>query len=1034
MPARTKALPLLALLAALAGCQSPPASVYVAVQDSRSGTVPVGDNSAGEPCRRLDLGGGSADVYCGEWERPSARIRPGEPRGGADMGALANGQGAGAPWRSEIDGRFVCPADQRRITVLGGAEAVVMECHYRSSGFPQTILVADVGGRVWYADTIGAAFDVTLRGIGALAGTPFDATAVTSNPTAGAGPAFKASDAQAYQSKMRDAAEANRQGNTSKAEKLFRDVIALQEKVLPKVDGRENPDLATAVMSLGLQLSNQGRYAEADGSFARAGADIGPDGGDPTTPPLGSDPTARARLLQYRAINAINRGDPAQALPLLDQAETAYRVLAEPALNRPATGGGAVLETMQNQPVEALFGVVDVKRNRAWALRRMGKLPESLAEAQSAQALAAAKLPPTTSHWRERETAFLYRTHGLTLSKAGQSDSAITHFEDADRDFTLVYRATRPAAENKLHTAGELVRAHRPDAALPLCHDAVDILGRRKDGVSPELMAPCLDAFATASGGGQDRLAEMFEAAQQVRSSQTNQQIQQAARRMGENARDPKAADLIRKREEADKKLDTLERQRLLAARAASGDTAATASGQAPLDPAALAKLDADIEAASKESASLEEQLQAASPSYNQLVPKVVTARQIMAALRPGEAFVATVLSDEAGWSFVLRDGKITIGPISGGRANVAKLVKRLRRTLEPDDAGHVRAFDTAAAYQMYKTVLGPVEAALQGAGTLTIAPAGPLLSLPFEVLLTKPVKGFNYAQMPWLVKDYAIAHVPEPGNFLALRKLAGTSRATLPWYGFGAASNVTLAQAQASFPAASCGEAAQELAGLPQLADAAVELNATRTALGAAPNTLLTGAAFTAAAVEHAPLKQYKVLHFAAHGLLPTDLACQSEPAIVTSAAAAAPDASGALLTTARIEGLDLDAELVILSACNSGGAGDKTSGESMSGLARSFFAANARALLISHWSLADEVPTVLVPEALAEMRKQPELGIAGALRTAQLHWISSRPGPYAHPTFWGALAVFGEGGGLVAKPQAGLGPEAGSAINRPG
>ena len=1011
------------LLAVLASCQAPPASVYVAVQDSRSGAVPMGDNSAGEPCRRLDLGSGSADIYCGEWERPSARIRPGAPRGGMELGQLASGEGPAASWRTEIDSRFVCPTEQHRTTVLGDAPAVTMECHYRSSGFPQTVVVADVGGRVWYADTIGAAFDVTLRSIGALAGAHFDAASVSAagDSAKAAGSGFKAGDAQAFQSKMSDAAEANRQGNTSKAEKLFREIIQQQEKVLPPVDGRENPDLATAVMSLGLQLSNQGRIAEADGSFARAAAEIGPDGGDPATPPLGSDLTARARLLQYRGIHEVNRGNPAGALPLFDQAEAAYRVLAEPALNRATGGNSAGLETLQNLPVQALFGMIDTKRTRAWALRRLGRLADSDAEALAAEKLAADKLPATNGHWRERETAFVYRTHGLTLAREGQSGGAIGRFEDSDRDFSLTYPATRPQAETKLFAAAELIRTQRPGEALTLCRDAAKFLGGRNDGVAAELMAPCLEAFATAGGGSQSQLAEMFEAAQEVRSSQTNQQIQQAARRMSENGRDPKAAELIAKREKADKKLDALERERQLATRPPSGG----GSGEPP-DPAKLAKLDQDIQAAAKESADLEEQLQSASPAYNQLVPKVASAKQIMDALRPGEAFVATVLGETSGWTFTMRDGKIAIGRIEGGRPRMAKLVQRLRRTLEIGEDGRVSAFDMAASYELYQAVLGPVEASLQGATTLTIAPAGPLLSLPFEVLLTKPTKGHDYVNAPWLVKQFAIAHVPEPGNFLALRKLAGTSRAPLPWFGFGAAANIALAQAQASFPAASCGEAAQDLAGLVKLDDAPVELNAARNAMGAGPNTILTGPAFTAAAVEKAPLNQYRVLHFAAHGLLPTDLACQSEPAIVTSDPPGAPDASGALLTAGRIEKLQMDAELVILSACNSGGAGDKTSGESMSGLARSFFAANARSLLISHWALADEVPTALVPEALAEMRKQPGLGIAGALRTAQLHWLATQPKNNTHPTYWGALAVFGEGGGgSAAKPQA-MGPAA--------
>ena len=172
--------------------------------------------------------------------------------------------------------------------------------------------------------------------------------------------------------------------------------------------------------------------------------------------------------------------------------------------------------------------------------------------------------------------------------------------------------------------------------------------------------------------------------------------------------------------------------------------------------------------------------------------------------------------------------------------------------------------------------------------------------------------------------------------------------------------------------------------------------------------------------AVEKAPLKSFRVLHFAAHALLPSELQCQSEPAIVTSDPAGAIDATQALLTASDVAQLNLDADLVILSACNSGGAGGSTAGESLSGLARAFFFAGARALMVTHWSVNDQVAAYLVVSVLQRMHADPALGVAGALRATQLGMLQQAghglPAEIAAPFFWAGFAVIGDGGGSGA------------------
>jgi CHAT domain-containing protein len=209
----------------------------------------------------------------------------------------------------------------------------------------------------------------------------------------------------------------------------------------------------------------------------------------------------------------------------------------------------------------------------------------------------------------------------------------------------------------------------------------------------------------------------------------------------------------------------------------------------------------------------------------------------------------------------------------------------------------------------------------------------------------------------------------------------------------------------------------------LPALPYTQKELEAARLLMGASQSDELVGPAFTANAVVRMPLKAYRTLQFSTHALLPAELRCQDQPAIVTSAPAGAADASGALLTSDRILGLDLDADLVILSACNSGGPGGTTAGESLSGLARAFFYAGARSMLVTHWSVNDQAAAYLVTDTLRRMRTGAGSGVAAAMREAELSLLDAAmksPGsPAAHPFFWAPFAVIGEGTVGVAGPS---------------
>ncbi|WP_237216592.1 CHAT domain-containing protein [Falsiroseomonas oryziterrae] len=974
------------LLLGLAGCATPPASVFVGGSAGSEGE-PVGNNAVGEACTRSAASDGGFEIFCGTWTQPSARIR----QVSGDIGSLA----AGGAWRSGLDQRFACNAP-RSTTILGDQPALVLECTRRAGGWPHVGLVASVGGQSWVADGVLPSLPAMERAIGIATGR---ARAEAANaPASGAeqlladrlaARAFGSNDIGAYEGLMAAGSRANQAENYAAAETAYRAALGLQERAL----GADNPALATTLALLSLQLSNQGRFPAADDALNRA---------DTLSRRAGADATLPGRVAHYRGLHLLNQDKHGDALAQLDRAATEYSrqlpasVLAARQAPRGADplGGGDLLANPQTRT--ALLGLVEVRRYRAVALRGLNRGQEAEDSLRAAATLARAnrvQLPVVNAR--------LARAEAMAEAARGDTAAAAAGLGQAASTFARGVPNTRPVARTELLRAEMLSRLNRPNEVLAACRNAVGVLTQLRSGIEAELLEPCLAAWhtvATRGGNNQALLEEMFSAAQLAQSGVTAQQIDQATVRLADAARNPAAGEAIRRFQDAQNGLGDLLRER---------DTL-LAEGRAP----AAQALESRIADARQRLSEADDALQAAAPQYGQLVQQAVSAREVLAALRPNEAFASIVLTGQGGWTFVLRDGRIAAAPVEGGEPRMARLVRRVRGSIERTGPG-LPTFDTAAAAEIYAATLGQVGSALEGATALSVAPSGPLLALPFEVLLTGPANPNQLAQAPFLVRRVAIAHVPAAANFVGLRRLE-PSRAQRAWFGFGDFRPPSRAQAARSFPAQGCTESAALFAALPPLPFATRELDAARQILGARADDRLLGPAFTADAVRRTSLRDFRVLHFATHAVLPAEIACQPEPAILASTPPNAPDATPAMLTASAIANLDLDADLVILSACNSGGPGGSTAGESLSGLARSFFYAGARALLVTHWAVDDRMAAFLVVKTMAE--RAGGRGSAAALRAAQLSVLDDAgrglPVEAAHPFFWAPFAVIGEGG----------------------
>ncbi len=338
-------------------------------------------------------------------------------------------------------------------------------------------------------------------------------------------------------------------------------------------------------------------------------------------------------------------------------------------------------------------------------------------------------------------------------------------------------------------------------------------------------------------------------------------------------------------------------------------------------------------------------------------------------------------------------------------------LEKRLRGSIDLGLANSGQGtFDRTAAFELYLALFPqPIRDAVKGSPDLRILATGGLAALPFAALVTEAPKGADDAsdalrRTRWLAESHAVsiplAAVPLPERPHGKRALT--------FAGIGApVLGQPVRLATRSAPLLRSGDtsatALRELASLPGAAD---ELRQMASGFAGQPS-LLIGPDATETAVKAAPLEQASVIAFATHGLVGGSFRDLVEPALVLTPPDSPSDLDDGLLTASEIAKLRLDADWVILSACDTS-AGDGESAPTFSGLARSFVAAGARSLLLSHWPVRDDVASRLTLDTLQGARRG--LTRAEALRRAQLAILKDKKVPGgAHPATWAPFVLVG-------------------------
>jgi CHAT domain-containing protein len=258
---------------------------------------------------------------------------------------------------------------------------------------------------------------------------------------------------------------------------------------------------------------------------------------------------------------------------------------------------------------------------------------------------------------------------------------------------------------------------------------------------------------------------------------------------------------------------------------------------------------------------------------------------------------------------------------------------------------------------------------------------------------------------------------VPAASSLVALRRFAEEKHGTDPFAGFGDPifdGSGTKRGIDTAHLYRGAEASAPELRRLPRLPETADELRAEARILGAPETSLHLGQEATVTAVRRFDLSNTRVISFATHGLIAGDLPKLGEPALVLTPPARPTPNDDGLLRASEVSRLKLNADFVILSACNTAASDGTPGAEGLSGLAKAFFYAGARSMLVSHWPVDSEATVKLTTGLIRATASDPTVGRAEALRRAMLAMIDETSGgaEHAHPFFWAPFILAGEGG----------------------
>lgn len=484
------------------------------------------------------------------------------------------------------------------------------------------------------------------------------------------------------------------------------------------------------------------------------------------------------------------------------------------------------------------------------------------------------------------------------------------------------------------------------------------------------------------------------------------------------------------------------------------------------------AELRAKILLYGKRMAQLDADLAKSYPQFAELShPSPVSVADIQAKLEPTEVILQYLVMPRHTYAWAITTSSIKFKKIDLPRRTLRDHVHALRCGLDQAEwigeekplrclnltgrfaEGDQLPFAVDRAHALYTKLFQPFADTIKGRKLLLVG-SDALARLPVHILLTAPIANDNLDTLrnaPWLVRRHAISVLPSSSSLVILRRErthSGNSQATVdanrqPYLALanplllGATGTNRSAFAFNECPPAKRKPAARHVAAvvgtlagyfrggkadiarlrlLEPLPETATEVCAVARDLGTSLDSVLLGDGATETAIKTLNstgngLEHYSVLHFATHGLVSGELRGLAEPALVLTPPATATPLDDGVLTASEVAELKLNADWVILSACNTA-AGSGHGGDALSGLARSFFYAGARSLLVSHWPVRSDAAVALTTRAIRRLTQQSRLGRSAAMQQAMISVIADE-NIYgsAHPQVWAPFVVVGEG-----------------------